>query len=295
MQIHSIQQMAPHNHNDVTPSREVPEQPYQNISTDIRFLDENGSEMESQSNKVDDNQSHQMHYSEPRLADHQAPQQPVLQVFENPTYKSSANHKRQQGKSGSQPSIQVPDQNLMVVCYIKEPPSQSAKPRAGGQAQTQSKSIPRQNRFKERLFSRPGRTGYSQALASDRSRSMQSARSTKQGRNASCRNSVTNSTILSMSDQDFGSIGLDNQADEAPNGKKQKLMAKMKGPIFFTTQRETSQLVFQQLQNLSASYKPQEKHALSQDLIRTTLRYSKDCQSFLAGAYRSGHLDTFED
>ena len=53
--------------------------------------------------------------------------------------------------------------------------------------------------------------------------------------------------------------------------------------------------MFQQLQNLSASYKPQEKHALSQDLIRTTLRYSKDCQSFLAGAYRSGHLDTFED
>lgn len=100
---------------------------------------------------------------------------------------------------------------------------------------------------------------------------------------------------FSECNNDLTQMSLTNPINQSTILKKKKLQERMKGPTFFTTQKEASQLVFQQLQTLSASYRPSDHYCLSKNLIQNTLRYAKDCPTFLAGTFKQGKLDTLDE
>lgn len=115
-------------------------------ANNIKFLDDDGSEIDVQIEEQD------AVAEEPQRA--QAERwQPVLQVFENPKYRHSTakvNHSRQssikQNKTDDQAPTGVPDQNLMVVCFIKSSKNQSkggSNTRWNAPRSSTSKSNPR--------------------------------------------------------------------------------------------------------------------------------------------------------
>lgn len=102
----------------------------------------------------------------------------------------------------------------MVVCFVKSAKRATTQSKSNWNATrvNKSKSNTRQNRFSSGVNSN-GAT----SIASERSKSVYSARSARNGRNGLSNNhSGTNSSIFSFSeDNEYGTMGLTNPANQS--------------------------------------------------------------------------------
>lgn len=102
----------------------------------------------------------------------------------------------------------------------------------------------------------------------------------------------SNSQLSLSFDTDFLNTGPTNLAGQSSSRKGDDLnwpqrpskAGRREGPAFFTTGLESGHIVFRQFLGDQA---PDGEAPVSPKLLKATLRYGRDCQLFLAGAYRT--------